>query len=325
MRRREFITLLGSAAAWPLAARAQQPAMPVVGFLSQDSPAAQEPRVIGLRQGLSQSGYVEGRNLTIEYRWAEGRFDQLPELATQLVRRQPAAIFTHGPQTVRILKGLTATIPVVFVMGEDPVKEGLVASFNRPGGNITGLSGLTNQLFAKRVQLLTDTVPKATVLAILVNPNNPNAEPDAKDAQSAAAALGRRLEVLSARTEPDLEPAFVTMVQRQVGGLLVGVDGLFMERRSQLAALAARHAIPAIYERSDFARDGGLMTYSTDTIGDARQAGLYLGRVLKGEKPSDLPVQQSTKFEFVINLKTAKALGLTIQPGLLAIVDEVIE
>jgi putative ABC transport system substrate-binding protein len=327
MRRREFIALMGGVAAssllWPRVTRAQQPAVPVVGLLSAQFPGSSAPMVSGFRQGLSEARYVEGRNVTIEYRWAEGRYDRLPALAADLVRHRVAVIFGNSPPTVRAAKAASATIPIVFSIGEDPVKEGLVASLNRPGGNVTGFSIFTNQLFGKRLGLLRDIVPKAAVLGLLVNPNNPNADPDARDAQVAADALGRQLEVLKAATERDLEAAFTAMVQRQVGALAVGVDASFLDRREQLAALAARHAVPAIYERREYADSGGLMSYGSPV--DWRPAGVYVGRILKGEKPADLPVQQATKFEFVINLKTAKALGLEIPPGVLAIADAVIE
>jgi putative ABC transport system substrate-binding protein len=325
MKRRQFITLLGSAATWPLAARAQLPAMPVVGFLGQATAAAAESRLIAVRQGLTQTGYVEGRNVAIEARFADDQFDRLPALATDLIRRHVAVIIANGPPPARAVKVLTDTIPIVFGMGEDPVKENLVASLNRPGGNITGFSNFTNQMFGKRMGLLREIVPTATTLALLVNPNNPNAEPDTKDAQASADALSRKLHVLTAKTERELEAAFAEMVQRQVGGLLVGVDGLFEIHREKLAALEVQHGIPAIYSQRDFPASGGLMSYEASTAEMYRQVGIYTGRILKGEKPADLPVLQPTKFELVINLKTAKALGLTVPPNLLASADEVIE
>ena len=326
IRRRDFITLLGGATAWPLAARAQQPAMPLVGYLSLNSAAAEAPsRVPGFKLGLSQIGYIEGQNVTIEYRYLDGQYDRLPALAEDLVRRKPAAIQAGGLPTVRTLKAHTATIPIVFHVGEDPVKEGLVANFNRPEGNITGVSSFQNLMFSKRLQLLNEIVPRPTELAILVNPNNPNAEPDSRDAQTAAAALGRGLLVLNASGERGIEEAFAALVQRHVGGLIVGVDGLFLDRRDQMFALASRHAIPAIYDRREFPVGGGLMSYGTNDRENFRQCGIYVGRILKGEKPSDLPVVQSTRFEFVINLRIAKVLRLSIPPGVLAIADEVIE
>jgi putative tryptophan/tyrosine transport system substrate-binding protein len=324
-KRREFIAGLGSAAAWPLAARAQQPGMPVVGFLGQGTAAASQSRLVAVRQGLSEVGYVEGRNVAIESRFAEGQFDRLPALAADLVRHRVAVIVANGPPPARAARAQSDTIAIVFGMGEDPVKEGLVASLNRTGGNITGVSNFANRLLGKRMGLLWEIVPDATTLALLVNPNNPNAEPDIKDAQASADALGRQLEVLTAKTESDLDGAFAAIVQRQVGGLLVGIDTFFEVNREQLAALALRHGIPAVYPRRDYPDAGGLMSYEASTAEMYRQVGIYTGRILKGEKPADLPVQQATKFEFVINLKTAKAQGITIPPGMLALADEVIE
>jgi putative ABC transport system substrate-binding protein len=323
IKRRDFILILGSAAAWPAAARGQQPAMPVIGFLSAGYPSA--PMVAGFRQGLGETGFVEGRNISIEYRWAEGQFERIPTLAADLVQRQVAAIFTGGPPTVRALKTLTTTIPVVFSMGEDPVKEGLVANLNRPGGNITGFSYFANLLFAKKLGLLHECVPKDAAFGLLVNPENPNAEPDTKDAQIAADALGRRLHVFKAKTEREFGPAFEDMGRLRVGGLCVNIDLLFFDRREQIIAIAERRSIPAIYDRRDFPVEGGLMSYGASQADSWRQGGIYVGRILKGEKPADLPVQQSTKFDLVINLKTAKALRLDIPPGILAIADEVIE
>jgi putative ABC transport system substrate-binding protein len=327
MRRRDFITLLGAAAAaWPLAARAQQPAMPVVGYLNPGPPAVNGDPVTSFRRGLGEGGYVEGRNLAIEYRWAELRYDRLPELAADLVRRRVAVIFATGGSAVPAAKAATATIPIVFQMGEDPVKEGIVASLNRPGGNITGFSNFSNVLFSKRIGLLREIAPKAEAFAFLANPNNPNAAPDTKDVQAAAAAAGRRLEVLTAGSESELDAAFAAMALRQVGGVIVGVDpNFFLTVRAQIAALEIRYGIPAIYNSREFPAAGGLMSYGTDRLVPYRQAGIYVGRILKGEKPGDLPVQLPTKFEFVINLRTAKALGLDIPPGVLAITDEVIE
>ena len=327
MRRRDFIKVIaGSAIPWPVAVRAQQAESPLVGYLSLFSAAMEAlSRVPGFQQGLNQIGYVEGRNLAIEYRYANSQFDRLPMLAADLVRRNPSVIFAVGPPSVRAIKASTATIPIVFVMGEDPVKEGLVASLNQPGGNITGISMFTNVLFSKRLQLLNEIVPKPAPLALLVNQNNPNAEPDSQDAREAAVALGRKLLVLTASTERAIEEAFVVMVEQRVGGLVVGVDGLFIDRRDQIFALAVRHTIPAIYEKREYPEAGGLMSYGTDDQEQFRQCGIYVGRILKGEKPGDLPVLQSTKFEFVINLRIAKVLGLTIPPGVLAIADGVIE
>ena len=323
--RRSFITLLGGAVAWPMAAQAQRPAMPVIGFLAFASADALVSRDVAFRQGLKETGFVEGQNVTTEYRWAENQFDRLPALAADLVRRQVSVIVANGSPSVLAAKAQTKTIPIVFAVGEDPVKEGLVASLNLPAGNITGFSYFSNQLFGKRLALLHEIVPKATAVALLVNPNNPNAAPDAKDGQAAADALGLQFHVLTASTVANLETAFAVIMQRQIGALLVGIDGLFNENREQLATLVARHGIPTIYDRRDFPVAGGLMSYGASSTDQYRQVGVYTGRILKGEKPTDLPVQQATKFEFVINLKTAKALGLVIPPSMLAIADEVIE
>jgi putative tryptophan/tyrosine transport system substrate-binding protein len=326
MKRRELIKLLGGAAAapsllWPLAARAQQPAMPVVGVLSLGLP---EPPA-GLRQGLAEAGYVEGRNLAIEFRGAQNQVDRLPAMAADLVRRRVNVIFAGSPPAARAAKAATPAVPIVFNMGEDPVNEGIVANLNRPGGNVTGFSDFANLLAGKRLGLLRDAVPKAAVLGLLVNPTNPNAGPDSKDAQAVADALGRELRVLAAGTEHDLEAAFAAMAQQRVGALMVGIDPFFRSRPGQLAALAAHYMVPAIYDRRDFATAGGLMSYGADNVETARQTGIYVGRILKGEKPGDLPVQRPTKFDFVINLKAANALGLDIPPGVFAIANEVIE
>ena len=325
MRRREFITLLGGAAAMPLAARAQQSAMPVIGFLNSGYARSWGPMVAGFRQGLGETGFVEGQNVSTEYRWAEGQFERIPTLAADLVQRRVAVIFAAGPPSVRALKTLTTTIPIVFSMGEDPVKEGLVASLNRPGGNITGFSYFANLLFGKKLGLLHEFVPKDAAFGLLVNPENPNVEPDTKDAQIAAEALGRQLHIFRAKAERDFGPAFEDMARLRVGGLCVNIDLLFIDRREQIIALAERRSIPAIYDRRDFPVDGGLMSYGASNADAWRQGGIYVGRILKGEKPTDLPVQQSAKFDLVINLKTAKALGLDIPPGIVAIADEVIE
>jgi putative ABC transport system substrate-binding protein len=323
MQRRDFITLLGGAAAWPLAARAQQPAMPVIGFLSSGSPDSVAGQLAGFRKGLADLGYVEGRNISIEYRWVEQRYERLPEMAADLVRRPLAALFANTPSGARAALAATSTIPIVFSMGEDPIKEGLVTSFNRPNGNITGVTSLTNQLFAKRLQLLHEIVPKNTALALLVDPDNPNANPDAKEAQAASAALGHELYVLPANSDRGFEAIFATMTQRQVGGMLVGVG--FQNSRGLLSALAIRHAIPTMFDRREYPAAGGLMSYGANYFDIWHQAGVYVGRILRGANPADLPVQQATKLEFVLNLNTAKALSLEIPSGVLAIADEVIE
>jgi putative ABC transport system substrate-binding protein len=327
MQRREFITLLGGAAAiWPLAARAQQPAMPVIGFLNNGSSNASAHLVAAFRQGLSETGYVDGRNVSIEYRWADSKNDNLPGLVDDLVRRHVAVIaVTGGTAGALAAHSATTAIPIVFAIGGDPVKFRLVNSLNRPGGNITGVSFLSNVLLAKQIGILHETIGKETAIGFLINPTNPNAEADTKDAAAAANALGHRLVVVPASTEKEIDTAFANLVQQRVGAVLIFPDTLFNDQRDQLVALATRHRLPAIYNSRQFAAAGGLMSYGTDQNDAYRQVGIYTGRILKGEKPGDLPVMQSTKFEFVINLKTAKALGLTIPSGVLAIADEVIE
>jgi putative ABC transport system substrate-binding protein len=326
MKRREFIAGLGGAAAWPVVARAQRAAVPVIGYLNPSSQAASVDTVTSFLRGLGDGGYIEGRNVVIEYRWAEDRLELLPAMAADLVQRRVDVIYAGGKPGAPAAKAATATIPIVFQMGEDPIKEGIVTRLDRPGGNITGFSNFSNGLFSKRVGLLREIAPTTEVFAFLVNPNNPNADPDTKDVQAAAAAVGRRLEVLTAGSERELQTVFADMVQKQVGGLVVGVDpSFFGSRRALIAALAIRHAIPTIYNNRSFAVAGGLMSYGTDQFAPHRQAGVYVARILKGEKPGDLPVQLPTKFEFVINLATAKALGLTIPETLLATADEVIQ
>jgi putative ABC transport system substrate-binding protein len=324
MKRREFITLLGgAAAAWPLAARAQQSAMPVVGYLSSLSPDTFAPRLAAFRKGLAETGYVEGRNVAIEYRWAEGRYHRLPALAADLAGRQVDVIAAMGgDQAAFAAKAATATIPIVFTVTADPVKSGLVSSLNRPGGNVTGVNFLLSMIAAKLFEVLQEAVPHAEVIGFLVNPTSP---PDVSELRLAARALGHKLFVASASSEPEINAAFAALVQERVGALLVGSDVFFYSRRDQIVALAARHAIPAMYNVREYAHAGGLMSYGTSADDAQRLAGGYVGRILKGAKPADLPVVQSTKVEFVVNLKTAKTLGVTFPLPLIGRADEVIE
>jgi len=326
MRRREFLTLVGSAAAvWPVVARAQQPAMPVIGYLSSGSAKGFATRLAAFRQGLLETGYREGQNVAIEYRWAEEQNDRLPELAAELIRAGVAVLAAFGPNAALAAKKTTATVPIVFEMGVDPVASGLVASLSRPDGNITGATSLNVELGPKRLEFLRELVPTAKVLALLVNPTNPSAETVTRDLQAAARTLGLELHVLRASSERDFDMVFATVAELHAGGLVVSADPFFVSRSEQLIGLTLRHRSAAIFQSRDFAAVGGLMSYGGSVAESHRQAGLYTGRILKGEKPVDLPIQQVTKYELVINLKTARALGLEVPPMLLARADEVIE
>ena len=325
--RREFITLLGGAAAgWPLAARGQQPAMPVIGYLSARSLDDTAHLVVAFRKGLIEGGFVEGQNVTIEYRWALGQYDRLPALASELVRQRVAVLVSTGGEPAALAaKAATSTIPIVFVIGGDPVKIGLAASYNRPGGNATGINILTTTLESKRLGLLRELVPQAATIGVLLNPNFPSAESQLRDMQEAARASGLQIHVFRANADHEIEAAFETIAQQRIGALAITADPFFDTRRDKLVALAARHAVPTIYHFREFAAAGGLMSYGTNVADIFRQTGINTGRILNGEKPADLPVMQPTKFDLVINLKTAKALGLDVPDKVLALADEVIE
>ena len=328
MRRREFISFFaGAAVAWPLAARAQQPALPVVGFVNTASPDTYTRELVAFRKGLNETGTVEGQNVTVEYHWLEGRFDRVPAVVADLVRRRVAVIATPaGTQPALAAKAATATIPIVFGVSQDPVRLGLVASLARPGGNATGINFFTQEVTAKRLRLLHDLVPKAVRFAVLVNPaNGPSTESTIQDVKEAASAVGLQIQILNATTIGEIDAAFATFAHERLDALFVAPDAFFTSRRVQFATLTARDRIPATYSQRDLVDSGGLMSYGTDLADMFRQVGIYTGKILKGAKPADLPVLQSTKFEFVLNLQTARALGIEVPPAVLSIADEVIE
>jgi putative tryptophan/tyrosine transport system substrate-binding protein len=324
--RRELLVALGGAVAWPLAVRAQQGKMPVIGILASVSPAPYAPFIAAIKEGLRQTGYVEGRNVAIEYRWAEGQYDRLPQLASELVESGVAVmILVGGGATTTAAKAATATIPIVVVMGDDPVKTGAVVALNRPGGNVTGVSLLSVAMEAKRLQLLRELAPNVSVIAIVLNPNNPQADEQLQELQDAGHALGVQVEPFKAGSPSEIDTAFLNLVERRAGALLMAADAFFNTRREQFIVLSARHALPAIFPYREFPAAGGLMSYGTSLADAYRQEGIYAGRILKGEKPAEMPVQQAVKIELVINLQTAKSLGLTIPLALLGRADEVIE
>ena len=326
MRRREFITLVGGATVWPLAVRAQQPAMPVVGFLNVESPEGYQPMAAAFRRGLQESGYVEGRNVAIEYRWADGHSERLPALAADLVQKQVTVIAATSTPAAIAAKAATTTVPIVFETASDPVRLGLVASLSRPGGNVTGVTQTNVEVAPKRLEVMHELLPNASVLGLLINPADPSlAEPQLKDFQAAAHTLGVELHILNVRTDGELERAFADLSQLHVGGLVISTDPFFSSRPQQLASLTARYAMPAISKGREFAAAGGLLSYGADNLDTYRLAGVYTGRVLKGERPADLPVQEATKVELYINLKTAKALGVTVPLPMSGRADEVFE
>jgi ABC-type uncharacterized transport system substrate-binding protein len=325
MRRREFITLIGGAVAWPLAARAQQPPLPVIGFLGSASPDHYAHLIDAYRQGLTEAGYDDGRNVTIDFRWAESQYDRLPALAADLVHRRVAVITAGAFPAAVAAKAATTSIPIVFSLGVDPVEFGLVTSMNRPGGNITGVANLNLELGAKQLEVLRELASAATVAALLINPTNPNAQAQAKTMQGAAGNLGLRIDVLHARSERDFDPVIAAFRQSRAAGLVIGADSFLVSRATQLGALLGREGVPAIMQSREFVMAGGLLHYGSSITDAYRRVGVYTGRVLKGEKPADLPVQQSTKVELIVNLKVAKAMGLNVPQTLLARADEMIE
>jgi len=324
--RRQFISVLGGAAlAWPFATHAQQPAMPVVGFLGSGSLAAFASFVAGVRQGLDEAGFIDGQTVTIEYRWAEGQYDKLPGLVSELVSRPVSVLMAGGAPAAQAAKTATATIPVVFVAGFDPVQAGLVASLNRPGGNATGIAFIATELAPKRLQLVRDLLPKAAVVAMLANPTTPDAAQEVRLVQATAQAAGLQLRILNVSSLSNIESAFASFVEQRPDVVMVGVDPFMFSKRNEIIAFVMRSGIPAVFPFREYSEVGGLISYGTDIVSAYRQGGNYVGRILKGEKPADLPVQQSTKFELIINLKTAKAISLTIPHSLLVLADEVIE